>query len=228
MNARVAAPLLAMLGWLAACNNGNGPPLPRASQLRVLHTIRGAPTVVVYVDGGRGDTIAFGELGRTLPLSPGEHDLALTLPPADTTHTLLTLFSTMEGVNYDVFLIESLSGGNVVIDEAFVEDTAAVPAGHVRLRVADFAKAAPAIDAYRTEPDSTGLLASAQPLGYQAVTRYFDGPPGDWTLVISHAGTTDTLLATGPIPLTDGQARTVVVLDSTAGRVSWRVVPDRN
>ncbi len=39
---------------------------------------------------------------------------------------------------------------------------------------------------------------------------------------------TDTLLATGSIPIADGQARTVVVLDSTVGHVTWRLVPDRN
>jgi hypothetical protein len=45
---------------------------------------------------------------------------------------------------------------------------------------------------------------------------------------MSHTGTTDTLLATGPIALADGQARTGVVLASSAGHVTWRLVPDRN
>jgi len=84
------------------------------------------------------------------------------------------------------------------------------------------------IDARRTQPDSSGLVVSAQPLNFRAVTRYFDGAPGAWSVVISHAGMTDTLLATGSIPIADGQARTVVVIDSTAGHVTWRLVPDRN
>ena len=77
-------------------------------------------------------------------------------------------------------------------------------------------------------PDSTGLVVTAQPLTFRAVTRYFDGAAGDWSVVISQAGMTDTLLATGSIPIADGQARTVVVLDSTVGHVTWRLVPDRN
>jgi len=46
--------------------------------------------------------------------------------------------------------------------------------------------------------------------------------------VISHAGRTDTLLATGALTLGDGQAQTLVVLDSTPGTVSWRLLRDRD
>ncbi len=150
-------------------------------------------------------------------------------PPPDTTHSLIVLFNTSEGVNYSVFAIDSTSGATHTIEPVFVLDTGAVPpAGHGRLRIASFAAAAPAIDAYRTQPDSTGLLVSARPLIFRAVTRYFDGAAGVWSVVISHAGMTDTLLSTGSIPLADGQARTIVVIDSTPGQVTWRLVPDRN
>ena len=227
MKASVVVVLGAALVMLAACDNGNGPPPPQASRLRVLHTIRGGPSLAVVVDGGRGSTVAFGELSRTVFLSPGQHDLVLV--PSDATPNLLVLFNTAEGELYSVFAIETTISGTQTIEPVFVLDTGAVPpAGHGRLRITSFAAAAPPIDAYRTQPDSTGLVVSAQPLNFRAVTRYFDGAAGDWSVVISHAGTTDTLLATGSIPLTDGQARTVVVLDSTAGHVTWRLVPDRN
>jgi uncharacterized protein DUF4397 len=212
---------------LAACDNGNGPPLPQASRLRVLHTIRGGPSLTVFVDGARGSTLAFGELSRTTFLSPGQHDLVLV--PPDTSHSLIVLITAAEGEDYSVFAIDSTSGATHTIEPVFVLDTGAVPAGgHGRLRIASFAAAAPAIDAYRTQPDSAGLIATQQPLGFRAVTRYFDGAPGDWSVVISHAGMTDSLLATGSIPIAAGQARTVVVIDSTAGRVTWRLVPDRH
>jgi len=110
-----------------------------------------------------------------------------------------------------------------------VADTGSLPAaGHSRLRIASYAAAAPAIDAWRTQPDSSGLVVSAQPLNFRAVTRFFDGAPGAWSIVISHAGMTDTLIATGPIVLADGQAQTLVVLDSIPGRVTWRLVPNRD
>jgi len=214
------------LAVLSACGNGNGPPPPQASRLHALHAIRGGPSLTVFVDGARGSTLAFGDFSRPVYLSPGQHDLVFV--PPDTTHSLIVLFNSAEGVNYGVFAIDSTSGATHTIEPVFVLDTGAVPPGHGQLRVVRFAAAAPAIDAYRTQPDSTGLLVSAQPLNFRAVTRYFDGAPGAWSVVISHAGMTDTLLATGPIPLAEGQARTVVVIDSTPGLVTWRLVPDRN
>ena len=226
MNAAVASVLLVAVAGLAACDNGNSPPPPQASRLRVLHTIRGGPLLTVVVDGARGSTLAFGQLGRTTFLTPGVHELVLV--PADTSHSLIVDFPATEGVGYSAFAIDSTAGATHTVEPVIVPDTGSLPAvGHSRLRIAGYAAAAP-IDARRTQPDSTGLLVSAQPLNFRAVTRYFDGAPGDWSVVISHAGVTDTLLATGPIPIADGQARTGVVIDSTAGLVTWRLVPDRN
>lgn len=212
---------------LAACDNGSGPPPPQASQVRVLHTIRGGPTLTVFVDGGRGQPLAFGEQSRAFALSPGEHDL--TMQPADTTHFLILLFTTTEGVNYSGFAIDTMVSGSVTILPVLVSDSGAVPAaGHARLRLASFAAAASSVDAYRTEPGSATLLATAAPLNFRAVTRYFDAASGSWSVVISHAGTTDTLLASGALVLGDGQAETLVVLDSIPGDLTWRLLRDRD
>jgi len=218
--------LLVAVVALAACDNGSGPPPPQVSNLRVLHTIRGGPSLTVVVDGGRGSAIAFGEASRVFALSPGEHDLAIQ--PADTTHSLLALFTTIEGVRYTVFAIDTMVNGSVTVFPVFVSDSGAAAGGHVRLRLASFAAAAPAVDARRMQPDSAGLLVCAAPLNFRAVTRYFEGAPGTWSVVISHAGTTDTLLATGALVLGDGYAETVVVLDSTPGVVTWRLLRDRD
>ena len=218
--------LTLVLATLTACDSGNGPPLPQASSLHVVHAIRGGPSLTVSVDGARGSTLVFGGQSRTF-LSSGLHELVLV--PSDTSHSLIVDFSAQEGVNYTAFAIDSVAGATHTVEPVLVPDTGALPpAGHGRLRMASFAAAAPAIDAYRTQPDSTGLLVSARPLNFRAVTRYFDGAPGGWSVVISHAGMTDTLLSTGAIALADGQARTIVVIDSTAGHVTWRLVPDRN
>ena len=220
------AGIVLALAALAACDNGNGPPLPQASRLRVLHTIRAGPSLAVFVDGARGSTLVFGGQSRTF-LSPGLHELVLV--PSDTTHSLIVDFPAQEGVNYTAFAIDSVAGATHTVEPVLVPDTGAVPAaGHGRLRITNFAAAAPPIDAYRTQPDSTGPLVSARPLNFRAVTRYFDGAAGDWSVVISHAGMSDTLLATGSIAIADGQARTVALIDSTAGHVSWRLLPDRN
>lgn len=220
--------MILALGALGACDNGNGPPLPQASTLRALHAIRGGPTLTVVVDGrSLAAGLGFGQLTRAVALSPGLH--TLDPQPPDTAPRVFLTFNTVSGVNYTAFVVDSTAGTRHIIDPVLVSDTGALPAaGHSRLRIVRFAAAAPAIDAYRTQPDSSGLVVSAQPLTFRAVTRYFDGAPGAWSVVISHAGMTDTLLSTGSIPMADGQARTVVVIDSTAGLVTWRLVPDRN
>jgi len=216
------------LAALTACDNGNGPPPPQASTFRALHAIRSGPTLNVVVDGrSLATSLMFGQLTRALALSPGQH--VLDPQPPDTTPRVLLGFTTLSGVNYTAFVVDSTAGARHIIDPVLVPDTGALPArGHSRLRIASFAAGAPAIDAYRTQPDSTGLVPTLRPLTFRAVTRYFDGAPGAWSVVISHAGMADTLLATGSIALADGQARTVVVIDSTAGHVTWRLVPDRN
>lgn len=220
--------LVAALVLLGGCNDGAGPPLPQASSLHVLHTIRGGPSLTVFVDVGRGTTLAFGGQSRTF-LSPGVHELVLVPLAPDTSHSLIVDFSAAEGVNYTAYALDSVSGATHTVEPVIVPDTGAVPAaGHSRLRIANFAAAAPGMDARRTQPDSAGQVVSAQPLNFRAITRFFDGAPGSWSVVIAHAGLTDTLLATGPIALVDGQALTVVVLDSTAGLVTWRLVRNRN
>lgn len=225
---RLLAPL-AVGGWLVtACANGSGPLPPQGSNFQALHAFLGGPTLNAVVDGRSvASSLTFGQRTRGVVLSPGQH--TVDMQPPDTTRRLAVVFTTTGGVDYTAFVIDSMSGANVVIDPVLVSDTGAVPApGHGRLRLASFAAAAPAIDAYRSQPDSTGLLATARPFTFRATTPYFESTPGNWTVVISHRAMRDTLLATGPIAVADGQAWTVALVDSTGGLVSWRLVPDRD
>jgi uncharacterized protein DUF4397 len=228
LGARLAVVVsVASLG--GGCSSGSGPGTPLAwSTLEALDALSGGPTLTAVVDDRAVATnLTFGQLTNGFTLSPGQH--TVVMEPADTTHRLLLVFSTVGNIDYQAFVIDSLSGSTVIIDPVLMPDTGAVPAsGHGRLRVANFAQAAPAIDVYRSEPDSTGLVATARPLNFRAVTPYWDGPSGTWAVVVSHSGMHDTLLATGPIALAAGEAETVALLDSVGGRVTWRPVPHRH
>jgi len=217
--------LAASLVGIAGCNEGNGPPPPQASALRFLHTVLGGPTVTVSVDGGRASAIAFGGLSTVFQLSPGEHSLDLV--PADTTHALEGLFTSVGGINYTAFVLDTTISRTVYLLPGLVADSGPVPSGVGRLRLVNVAALAGSIDAYRTQPDSTHLILTDQPFNYQAITPYFESTPGKWTVVISHGGVLDTLLVTDSIAVSGGQARTVAIIDSTGARVSWRVIPDR-
>jgi hypothetical protein len=194
----------------------------------VLHAILNGAPLNVVVDGRTvASSLTFGnQPARAIALSPGDH--TLDPQPPDTTRHLSLVFTASGGNNYDVFVTDSTAGANHVIDPVLVPDTGAVPAaGHGRLRLVNFAAFSGPIDAYRTEPDSASLLLTQQPFSFRAVTRYFDSSPGKWTVVISHGGVRDTLLATDSIAVGDGQARTVAIIDSAGARVSWRVLVDQ-
>jgi hypothetical protein len=220
-----AAALAAALAAFAGCDTGTGAAPPPASDLRVLHAIFGGPPLDVFVDGRSVATnLGYGDLTRPIPLAPAPHDLLVANAGCDTCRTVLQVFTPASGTNYAAVVVDSAG----IIDPVLVADLgAAVPPDRAMLRLADFAAAAPAVDAYRTQPDSAGPLLAARALGFRAVTGYFAGAPGDWTVVVSHAGARDTLLATGPVALAGGEARTVVLLDSAGGRLTWRLVPDR-
>jgi hypothetical protein len=215
---------LATLATLVACADGTSPPAPPASTFRALPTILNGPAVDLEIEGRTVATsLPFGQLSPATALAPGLHDVLFRAPAQSSTYALP--WTTTSGEDYTAFVIDS-SGG---IDPVVVTDGGAVPPpGRGALRIVHFAPHAPAIDVYRTEPGTSALTAVLTPFGYRVVSGYFQAAPGAWTVVVSHAGLTDTVLATGPIAIGDGQARTVVLLDSVGGRVTWRPVPDRN
>ena len=228
MTRRGGVVCLAVFAALAGCGSGTGPPPPQFSTLRVLHTIFNGPSMNVQVDGFAVQrNLMFGQMTRGVALAPGEHTLE-PIPPQDTARRLLLVFTATGGVNYTAFVLDSVKVDTVVIDPVLVSDTGSQPAmGQGRLRLANFAALVGSIDAYRTQPDSTDLILTQQPFNYRAVTPYFESTPGKWTVVISHGGVRDTLLETDSIAVNGGQARTVAIIDSTGGRISWRVIADR-
>src|SRR5207244_12430860 len=146
--------LILVLATLTACDSGNGPPLPQASSLHVLHAVRGGPSLTVSVDGARGSTLVFGGQSRTF-LSPGVHELILV--PSDTSHSLIVDFTAAEGVGYSAFAIDSTAGATHTVEPVIVPDTGSLPAvGHSRLRIASYAPGAPAVAAASTQPASSG------------------------------------------------------------------------
>jgi uncharacterized protein DUF4397 len=117
---------------------------------------------------------------------------------------------------------------NSVLNPVVLTDTGTItPAGASKLRVVHYATSAPAIDVYRTQPDFPTLITVMFPFAYKSASPFLQSTPGGWTIVVSHEGLTDTLLATGNIPVADGKARTVVLLDAPGGGIGF-VVLDEN
>jgi len=215
---------LAALAAATACGDGSGPAPPQGSQFRALPTVLNGPALNLAVDGRTTITnLGFGQLSRPVVLTPGAHDV-LVQPVVGTTAYDRPL-TTTGAVNYTAFVVDSAAIATPIV----LDDSAGVPAaGSGMLRVVSYAAQSPPVDVYRSQPDSTRPLVVGAPFGFRAVSPYFASSPGNWTVVVSHHGLPDTLVATGSIGIAAGQARTVVLLDSVGGRVTWRLVPDRN
>ncbi len=176
------------------------------------------------VDGRTAITnLGFGQLSRTVVLTPGGHDIVFQ-PVVGTTRYDRPL-TTTSAVNYTAFVIDSAGIATPIV----LSDSAGLSAtGMGVLRVASYAAQTALLDVYRSQPDSTRPLVVGTPFGFRAVSPYYTSTPGKWTVIVSHHGLADTLLATDSIAIAAGQARTVVLLDSVGARITWRLVPDRN
>jgi hypothetical protein len=129
-----------------------------------------------------------------------------------------------DGGTYTVVAQDS---SGVILPQLVNDTNAIVAAGKSKLRVIHSATQAPAIDIYRTQPDFQTLITIMFPFDYQDVSPYLESDPGDWSIVVTPAGLTDTLFFTGPINVGSGKLVTVVVMDSTAaGGIRAVVVPD--
>jgi hypothetical protein len=221
MRRRTIAALLA----LAACDTGSSLGPPVGSRLRLLQTIPGAAFQLI-VDGRLvSPDFAFGTLTPAIVMLPGEHSL-VGHSLSDTTSFAWLLFAA-DGVNYVVFVTDTTGPSGAVIAPGVATDSGPGPAaGKAALRVADFSKAS-GLAAHFSASGGAGSVP-VSPFSFRAVSGFFDVAPGDWSLVVSHVGMTDTVLLAGPISVVAGEARTVAVLGSASGPLTWRLVPDRN
>jgi hypothetical protein len=214
-----------------ACDDGGvepGPAFADTAYVRVLHTVLDVPAVDVWV-GDRLvlEALAAGEVSAFVPAPAGTQTVEFR-PAGSSTSGAGTRLGLLEGDSLTVFTIDSSS----VLNPWVLTDTGAtVPAGKSKLRVVHFAELAPALLAWRTQPDFGTLITIQFPFPYQNVTPYLQSDAGTWTVLLTtelYSGGIpvlgDSLAATGPIPIPAGESRTVVVLDRDGGGVTTTVI----
>ncbi|OLB12786.1 MAG: hypothetical protein AUH07_07180 [Gemmatimonadetes bacterium 13_2_20CM_70_9] len=218
-------PAVAALLALTACDTGSGPAPPMGSRLRLLETIPGA-AFRLSVDGRVVNAnFHFGTLTPAIVVLPGQH--TLSGQSLSDTSSFDWVLAAADSLNYIVFVTDTTGSSGAVIASGVASDSGPGPAaGQAALRVADFSKVA-GIEAHFSEVGGAGSVPVSS-FFFRAVSDFTDVPPGDWSLVVSHTNMTDTVLLAGPVSVVAGQARTVAVLDSAGGPLTWRLVPDRN
>ena len=217
--------LLAGMAVAAACsdygsstNYGGG-----SAILRIVQSAADPTAVQVRWKGQSiGTSLAPGGVSALLSVSSGTAALDLTPTGAGTASSrTLTL---ADGERYTIIAQDS---AGVVVPQLLNDTNAIVAAGKSKLRVIHSATQAPPIDIWRTQPDFDTLLTIMFPFAYQATSPYLESDPGDWTVVVTPEGQTDTLYSSGPINVGVGKLVTVVIIDSSAaGGIKAVVIPD--
>ena len=200
--------------------NGNG---GATADLVAVQALQSAAAVRVTIGGDSILTLTPGVASAVVSIPAGTR--SLQLQPSGGTAAGSTRTVTFEqGQRY--LLVAADSSGVAI--PSLLADTNAVPvAGKSKLRVIHAAGLAPPVDIWRTQPDWPALITIMLPFPFGATSPYLLSDPGDWSIVVTPEGQTDTLYATGSFTVGDGELVTVVVMDSTAtGGISAIVIPD--
>ncbi|MEO8138098.1 MAG: DUF4397 domain-containing protein [Gemmatimonadota bacterium] len=211
-------------GFLGCSNYSSGPSGGgQTADLRIAQTVWSATSLRVRVGTTWSAPILPGSLSSVLKVPVGTQSLLIeTTGGTATGSTQSQLFEA--GKQY--LLVAQDSAGIAV--PSVLPDTGAAPvAGKSKLRVIHSAALAPAIDIWRRQPDYDTLVRVQFPFPYRAVSPYIQSDPGSWHITVSHENLTDTLYASGTLPIGAGKLVTVIVLDSSSsGGITAMVVPD--
>lgn len=216
--------LVAGIGVSLACSDYGSPTYGGGNALLRIVQSAASPAAVQIRWKGQpiGTSLAPGGVSALLNIAPGTALLELN-PTGGGTASSRTLTLT-DGGRYTIITQDS---SGVVVPQLLSDTNAIVAAGKSKLRVIHSATQAPAIDIWRTQPDFPDLIRVMFPFAYQAASPYLESDPGDWSVVVTPEGQTDTLYSSGPITVPVGKLVTVVIIDSSAaGGVKGVVIHD--
>lgn len=228
---------LASIGLLAGVTALSGCQLDKISgntaPQGLIQFINAAPrysTVNLFVD----DTSA---LSRPQPYDSGSSVYVNALTNArkfrvtagtDTTTIASTQLLVQNLSVYAMIVTQHATGAGLLI----LPDTVSpLPSGQVGLRVINASPSAGPVDFYLTSADSTLTTPVATNITFEGTSGYILAPvpAGILRLRVTAAGTKNVLLDVDASSLTNGQARSVLLMDAAGGGlpVSWLAIPDR-
>ncbi|MDF2907415.1 MAG: hypothetical protein K0R34_2736 [Herbinix sp.] len=165
-----------------ARNNNNN----TMGHVRVFHTVPDAPNVDIYADGNKiVEDIAYGEYTDYLSIPEGTYKLSLYATGTDT-----PVLTNMLTVKRNTMMTVAAAGmldniGFLAIPDANVP----METGKAMIRFAHLSPNAPAVDI--TLPDGTPLFRN---VSFKQLTNYVAVPPGNYTVMVRLAGTTNNVL----------------------------------
>ena len=221
------APAALLIAALAACDGGSGPPIPvdGFATLRIIQTA--AVTGGVQVEwGGRqiASGLAQGASSGSVLVEAGAADLVLRAAGGGLVSGSRTL-TLVRGQSYGVAAVDS---SGVLLPQMLPDTNAIGVPGKSKLRVLHAAAHAPAIDIWRTQPDFPDQIRVMFPFNYRDISPYLQSDPGEWSILVTPAGLTDTLYLSLAFAVGDGRLATAMVMDSSAAGGIWVSVTEDN
>ena len=209
------AALLASVAVLAGCHNSGR--VQNTTDFRAVNAIIDAEPLDVLINGDvKLGAVAFATTTNYITFDAGNVDVKLR-----STTNQSVLFDGTYGLGNAIRNTLIAYGRR---DAAAVllmpEDTVKPSAGHARVRVAQLAPDAGAVDVYisgSTTPIGTPVLSGTT---YPVLAGPVEVPAGKSSIVVTVAGSADVLFSS-PAPLTfqDGGAYTVIVMPSRGGKL---------
>jgi hypothetical protein len=192
--------------------------------LRVVHAVGVNRAISLSWRGSRAMQVPAEGQTLSFAVGSGAGDLVVSAPGSGLTSSTRQYSLGMLG-RYDIVVVDS---AGIVIPRLLGDTNATVPAGKSKLRVVHAAAHAPPIDIWRTQPDFMTMIRVQFPFDYLDVSPYLQSDPGDWQILVTPAGGTDTLYLSPPIPVADGKLVTVTVVDSLSHSGVWATVTADN
>jgi hypothetical protein len=154
--------------------------------VRVFHTVPDAPNVDIYADDNKiVEDLAYGEYTDYLPVPEGTYKISVYATGSDT--PVLSNMLTVKGNSMKtVAAVGMLNNIGLV---AIPDSNMPMETGKSMLRFAHLSPNAPAVDI--TLPDGTPLF---QNVSFKHLTNYIAVPPGNYTVMVRLAGTTNNVL----------------------------------
>jgi hypothetical protein len=185
--------------------------------------------VDVLIDGVVAiQSLAAGSID-TAATASGSH--ALVIRPTGTSGSVSQSITTTTGSLKTIAVVRASNG---TVASAALDDTGSVvPAGATKVRVLHLAPNAGEVQVYRTQPDFQNPVPWQSPFTYQPeptslTAPFFQSTVGTWQVRIWQSPADASGWATAPlkilIPLTSGQKRTVLILDSPGGGVRAEII----
>jgi hypothetical protein len=178
---------------------------PKKAKIRVVHGSYDAPAVDVALDGSTAITaLSYGESSGYAEVDAGERQVTVSAAGGGQTviNAQVTLMADKE---YSVFALDMLSN----IGPLVVEDNRTADPNKARVRLLHASPDAPAVDLKLNAGDGPAVF---QNIAFKTMTEYTAVDEGEYSFVITGAGSTSAVISYQAIKLEKGKTYTVLAL----------------